>query len=289
MSLYTDFTENNPTFEDIRDIKNFHKIIRFTKIASLASTNVKNAVADLIVKLLVQHLQSVNLFDFASIQVSTEKNVTVAYADDVYHFAIIVNDDSFAFARTASTIEDFLSTCDIMMPFFSAVYEDVVSYIQGAVQNIMFVPHFCGYKFNFTIEDFHPAARGAKTRIPNYELMERLVPSIEKAESPVSKMQFARRGRTDLKMSGTLELDKIRWLGWIAIEAPGNQNYSTMDISFELQSSTLDELLGTGKREPFNPQSIESWRTPFIAFLKDRAFCGFLQDWLKDVKVKSVR
>lgn len=287
MDLFTEFTKDNPSFGDIRDIRSFQKIIRFTKIASLENSDIKNAIADLIVKELVQHLKATNLFGFASIEVTTESVVHVAYLDDVYHFAILVSEDSFMFARKGSTIEEFLKTMEVFMPFFTSIYNDVVAYIQGAMPNIGFVPHMCGYRFEIKLEDFHSAIKMKKDRLANYELMERLVPSIEKAESPVSKVSFATRGRTDLKLSGTLDLDDILWLGWIGIEAPGNQNYSTLELVFELQSTTLEEL--HGKREPFNPQSIDSWKTPFIPFLRDKIFCGFLEDWLGDVRVKSVR
>lgn len=290
MSIFAEFEKENPTYDDIRDITAFQKRIKFTKIASLSSEPVKNAIADLIVKNLVQQLQSANLFGFASIQVDTKKAVVVGYMDDVYHFSISVDEESFTFHRAASTLEDLLKTSDLFMPFFNSVYKDVVSYIQGAMPNIVFVPHFCGYTFNFKIEDFHPVTKTAtKNRIPNYVLMERLVPSIDKVESPVNKVKFERRGRTDVKLSGMLKLDDIDWIGWVSIEAPGNQNYSTMELLFELQSSTVDDFKGAGKRKPFDPQSIDSWKTPFLGFLKERIFCGFLQDWLSDIKVKSVR
>lgn len=290
MDLFGKFKDGNPTIEEIRDLNKFSMIIQFTKVTSLSNDSIKNAIADLIVKRLVQQLQSASLFGFSSISVSTEDGIKISYTDDIYHFGIWMTEEKFAFIRSSSTIEDFMNTCEIFIPFFISLYKDVVTYIQGAVQNIIFVPHFCGYRFEFKIEDFRPSVKTAKAVIPNYELMERLVPSIEKAESPVSKVGFAQRARTDLNMSGTLQLDDINWLGWIGIEAPGNQNYSTMDLTFELQSLALEDTLSKNfKREPFNPQSINSWETPFLGFLKEKIFCGFLQDWLGDVKVKSVR
>lgn len=287
MSLFDTFTSKNPTYDDIRDIKSFTMKISFTKISSLKSEGIKNVIADLIVKGLVQHLEQENLFGFANISVKDDNEVQVVYADDIYHFGILVTEDSFSFARNGSTLESFFRTCEVFLPFFVSIYKDVVSYIQGAAQNIVFVPHFCGYKMTFSIEDFHPSTKTNKVTLPNYELMERLIPSIGRVESPITKMGFEHRGRTDVKVSGRINLNNIEWLAWLSVDAPGNQNYSTMDMVFELQSTTHEEVEGI--RRPFNPQSIESWKTPLLPFLKDRVFCGFLEDWLSDINVKSVR
>ncbi|MBN1638545.1 MAG: hypothetical protein JW866_06250 [Ignavibacteriales bacterium] len=117
--------------------------------------------------------------------------------------------------------------------------------------------------------------------------MERIIPSLNISDSPIGKMEYSTRGRTDIKMSGLLIVDNIKWSSWITIEAPGNRNYSTMELDFSFINEVNE--LPDGTREPFNSESIPRWRSVFLNLLKEKTFKGFLQNWLNDISFDSVR
>jgi len=281
-----EFMDGNSFADEITDFHEYIFMIRYTEILSLQDDSIKRKIADLCVKEVIQKLQTLELFNYDSLSVSIEKNVSLIYRDDIYDFKIEISDNYFAVQKLSTKIINFLKTADLFFDFFVSLYQKISQYIEGISQNIIFLPYFCSYQFQINLENFKYTTK-SKDTVKNYELMERLIPTLSEHNSPIGSIDFTNRGRTDIKLSGLIRKENIDWTTWINIEAPGNENYSTMQMNFEFQSRV--NTLPDGTRNPFNHDSIGAWRIAINPLLKNEVINKFLKEWLNDIKVKSVR
>jgi hypothetical protein len=285
-----EFFADNPVAEELDKIVSFQYSINYTKVPLLQEKQVLAPIAGMIVTALAKKLDALEIYaaDNLKVQFSEEGGISINFADDIYHFGLRMNDSSFVFIRAGGKLTAFFSVIDALMDDISGIFNEVSAYLEGlraqGGPSFLFSPHYCGYSFIFNLRDFTPSSKSTRSNIPNYELMERIVPSIQMATSPLSAVGFATRGRTDVSISGTLQVGDVNWYAWVGIEAPGNQNYSIMNLTVQLQSTVHDF---SGKRRPFDPNSIGKWRTVISGFLKAKIFNGFLKDWLGDVNFKA--
>lgn len=291
INLYDEFSRNNLIHEDLSNLYSYVFGISFTKISSLESAEMKRSIADLCIKELVLKLRSLELFGFDRIQIGEIKDsdepVFLTYSDDIFGFTFSFSSTIIGFQKISCSVNNLLRTCDMLFDFFIEIYNKIIKFIQGTDEYILFIPNKTTHSFKYQLENFKSTLKRDKKRIPNYELMERIIPSLSVSDSPIGKVGYQTRGRTDLKMAGTISLNDIDWLTWITIEAPGNRNYSTMDLDFGFISEVNE--LPDGKRKPYNPESVLQWRDVFMILLKERVYKGFLQTWLNDVAFESTR
>ncbi|MCD2259774.1 hypothetical protein [Psychroserpens luteolus] len=287
VNVFEKFNEGNLMIDDITDISSFSYYIRFTEISSLSEQSVKSTIADLCISEIITKLKEEKLFNFDDVKVDLENNIKINYSDDIFGFQLEIGKNYYGFQRSGSNLNNFLKTVDKFFDFFVNLYRQVSTYIEGLASNIIFIPYSCHYNFQFQLENFKPTNKTQRKQIPNYELMERIIPAIGSKSSPISKVGFDSRGRTDIKVSGKQNISNIIWLTWLDIMAPSNQNWSTIDVTLEFQSRVTTQP--DGSRIPFDTNSIEAWKDIFLVLLKEKIFNGFLKDWLNDVSFKSIR
>lgn len=285
-----EFFSDNPVADELDKIVRFQYSIKYTKVPLLQDKQILAPIAGMIVTNLARKLDALEIYaaDNLKVQISEEQGIAITFVDDVYHFGLFMSDSSLIFARGGGKLIDFFKLLDALMDDVFNIFNDVSAYLEGlraqGGPSFLFSPHHCGYSFVFNLRDFVPSSKTTRASIPNYELMERIVPSIQVATSPLSAVGFETRGRTDINVSGTLSIGDVNWYAWIGVEAPGNQNYSIMNLTIELQSTVHDF---SGKRRPFDPNSLSKWRVVISGYLKDKIFNGFLKDWLGDVNFKA--
>ena len=285
-TTYSEFCQNNSIVSALDRSYEFAYSVTFAEVPFLQMENVKSAIASILVAKITERLDEAELYAGDNVEVAyTDTTVHVNYGDDVYGFSVALSKDRYVFFRRGGTIKELFDLFDIVFDTIVDTFDLVRGYLEGVGSNLgirsVCTPHFCEYSFKFLVANFCPSQRTAKNSFRNYELMERIVPSVQRRESPLHSLDFLQRGRTDLKLSGSLELDEVRWLAWVNIDAPGNRSYSSMYLTFELQSTRHDTERGT--RTPFDPRSLRKWKSACIDYLRDRVFSGFLQNWLNDV------
>lgn len=283
-----EFLENNPIANDLKSLKQFAYSIHYSKVPLLLTKEVRWGIASILMGKLVEKLDALSIYAGDNLSVESDHKdggIHVTFRDDIYHFAVVMDDEKFAFVRQGGKLADLFSLADVLLDEITSIYHEIAAYLEGLKSqggpSFHFSPHSCSYTYELAIKDFTPAKKTTQQVFTNYELMERLVPSVQAKSSPLYSVGLKNRGRTDLKISGTLEIEKVDWVAWVQVEAPGNQNYSTMELKFQLTSTLHDNP--DGSRVPFNTASIGKWRSSAISFLKEKIFCGFLQDWLNDV------
>lgn len=291
IKILKEFPKSNVINEDLSNLHRYIFAIYFTKISSLEEASIKRAIADLCLKELVIKLKSLRLFGFDKIKVGDIKDdsepIVITYTDDIYDFSINIASNLFGFQKFSTTMRDFLQTCDLFYDFFIDLYIKIVDFIEGIGENIIFIPYQTFHAFEYKIENFKSTSKRDSKTIYNYELMERIIPSLNISESPIGRIGYETRGRTDITINGFLNLNDIKWATWVDIQAPGNKNYSTMELKFSVRNEVID--LPDGTREPFNLASINKWHDVFLGVLKNKIYKGFLQEWLNDVSFESTR
>jgi hypothetical protein len=292
LPIAKEFFSNNPSAGDFRNIQNFAFIVRYTEVPLLTRDDIRGPIASILMGKLTEKLDALGIYAANTLKCksSDQDGIQIDFMDDIYHFQITMDSEKFAFLRQAGTLEHALIIAELLLDEVTSIYDEISTFLEGLREQggptFVFSPYYCSWTYDFNIKNLKPATKSQRSSYTNYELMERLVPSVQTESSPLYSVGFENRGRTDLKISGTITIADISYRAWITIEAPGNMNFSTMELRFQLASELLDNPDGT--RTPFNAESIQRWRDSAIPFLKERVFCGFLQDWLNDVSFESV-
>lgn len=229
--IVDDFFEDNPVAAELNTIASYQYTISYTKVPLLSDPGVLNTIAGLLVALMTEKLNQEEIYaaDNLKVQIDPNNGILINFVDDVYHFAIQMDADGFLFARNGGPLREFFEFGDLIFDHIPDWFEAVATYLNNLKHDggpaFHFSPHYCGYTFDFKIKNFAPSGKSNRGSIPNYELMERLVPSTHTKTSPLSGIGYETRGRTDLKVSGTIKVEPIDWLCWTHIDAPGNKNY----------------------------------------------------------------
>lgn len=288
-NTFKEFSESNPISNDLKYIKSFEYKISYSKVPLFSDNAIRSVLAGILMDKLIDKLDSLGIYAGNNLKYDIEDNVTITFSDDIYHFGIVMDDSNFVFIRQKGTIQEALTLNELILDEVTSIFEEIASYLRGLKAqggpHFNFSPHLSSYRYSFHIRDLKPSGKTPKQAFTNYELMERLVPSVQSKDSPLYSVNYERRGRTDLTISGTTTIESIPWTSWIVISAPGNRNFSTFELSFNLQCSISEDE--NGNRIPFHESSIGKWRLSAIEFLKNKIFCGFLQDWLSDVDFES--
>jgi len=287
------FLNDNPVAEELDKVAVFQYSIGYTKFPVLSNPQVQNVIAQIIASGLTDRLDTSGVYaaDNLRLEIDEERGITVSFGDDIYNFVLRMTDEHFVFQKRGSTLREFIDTCDLIMDTVVEIFNDISKYIRGLsgasdLEPFRFSPHTCSYKFLFGLRNFSPSGKSTRKSIPNYELMEKIVPSTQTKTSPLSGMGFDSRGRTEVSVSGTLKFSDIDWFVFVHIDSPGNRNYSTMEMDFQISSVHHD--YGDGNRRPFDPRSIGEWRPVLLTFLKDTVFNTFLKQWMGDVNFESL-
>ncbi|MEW6249172.1 MAG: hypothetical protein AB1716_00870 [Planctomycetota bacterium] len=275
------FLEDCPILEDLSRIRRFSFAVQHANVSALAQRDFQVLIADHLAQEMAKFVTEQELHQLDCLECEPgEKQIDVTYNDDVCHFQASLNDHIFAVTRKGSTMDEFHRFYGIVAPFLPMLYASTVRRIEEVSQSrIKIAPFLCTYRFDFTLSSFKPTGKGRKDRIPNFVLMDRLVPFF--SASPFKEMNFSQVSRTDVKLSAWKEFGGAPRDLWFDIKAPANRQCSIMELSFAYQGGTHTDTGGT--RKPFDPKTLEEWDVALIDFLKNLVFNKFLMSWLKDV------
>lgn len=280
------FMDDCPMLEELENISEFAFAVRHPQISALSKPEFQMLITDHIATEISKIVTEQNLHQLDQIEKTPSENqIDVTYGDDICHFQASLNENTFAVVRKGSTVEEFFKFYKAIVPYIPNLYASTSEIIEAA-SHIKLIPFSCAYRFGIRLTSFRPAGKSRKKKIYNFELMERLLPVISMHEGPFAELNSDQLARSDVKVSVWKNFGEKHRNCWFDLQAPGNRNWSTLELVFSIQSGTYTDL--NGRRFPFDPESINEWDIALIDFFKTLVLNKFMMVWLKDISFSSL-
>lgn len=279
------FFDDCPILDDITKIQEFAFAVTHTRVSALSKPELQIAIADHISQDLSKFLTEKKLYHHDELSSAPEDHqIDVTYGDDLYHCQASLNDHVFAFRRNPSSMREFITFYRVFAPYCAELYKSTVAMIEGGTP-FKISPFSCAFRFKIDLSGFEPAGKTRKSRLYNYELMERLLPMLPPNKGPFAEMNCDQISRSDIKV-GVWKLfgENLRNC-WFEVQAPANKSWSRLELTFTYQGGTHTGR--NGERRPFDPLTLNEWDVALLDFFKGLALNKFLMSWLKDVNFES--
>lgn len=276
------FFDDCPILEDLRHLEEFSFAVRHTTVSALTKPEVQVLIADHLQQEIAAFLTRAEMHELEVLRPRPgDKEISVAYEDDLYHFAAALNATTFAVIRKRSTLEEFHNFYTLVAPFIPELYRSVVNRLEGSTP-FKITPYECAYRFKLRLADFRPSGKTHKKRILNTDLMQRLVPV---ATTPLAELAGDAWARIDVKASAWRSFGEKTRNIWVNLEAPGNRDNATLELAFTYQSTTRSAT--GGKRTPFDDSILTEYDVALVDFFKTLVLNKLMITWLKDVSFDS--
>lgn len=216
--------------------------------------------------------------------------VRLEFQDDVFACLFTINDDRFTITRPDSSIENFYSWYQVIMPnalSIEAAFRRVIERVTGGRLRVVTITH----DFSVNFSNFLPPNDRSNRQHRNLDVLQRFISSLPDEHGEMRELSKQDFLRLDLTVS---RIEKFRIAGkeklrnaWYFLEAPSNEQGKFLAFRAQLRNSSSDQpdssknpMIGH-EAVPFDPDYGDEHRLALIEFFKERAVQSFLSRLLE--------